>query len=235
MSAKEGAEMVVVPTTEELCTFCWAIREESRNLYRTVVSERVQGTYLLHTTRNFVVIPEIGSFEPGYLIVAPKAHVLSFGHMPAGQETELDAVVRLVQSWVQKYFRPRCVMFEHGPISESNRGGACTDHAHLHVAPVPSHIDLRPVLGAGRVAREVRSWSEAARLQVSGNMPYLYLRHVDGTMWMCDAPVARSQEFRRELVRQLGLEEIWDWSAFPGSAHVLATIRQSELHPLTSV
>lgn len=222
----------MLPDDDALCTFCWAIRNDPRNLYRTVVDLPVRSSYLLYSSPRFVVIPEIGSFEPGYLIVAPKAHILSFGHLETTYDVELALVLRDVAEWVVANFRSNCIMFEHGPVSPSQRGGACTDHAHLHVAPVPDGIDLRQSLEAHLRVRRVPEWLPAAREQVARQMPYLFLRHTDASMWICDAPQARSQEFRRDLVLQLGLDDIWDWAAFPGSRHIVKTIQIAETSPL---
>ncbi|ETR72128.1 MAG: hypothetical protein OMM_01951 [Candidatus Magnetoglobus multicellularis str. Araruama] len=62
------------------------------------------------------------------------------------------------------------------------------------------------------------------RDQVLRNLPFLFLRHHDGNMFVCDAPNVKSQYLRRELVRQLKLGEIWDWKVYPGIKYILSII-----------
>lgn len=121
------------------CTFCAELTgEETNNLLRIVLREGCT-TRVVRETENFVVLPTIGQIVEGYLLIVSKQHYLSFGHIPAQCFREfmnLKEETRQVLSEV--YTSP--IFFEHGPISESKRGGCCVEHAHLHV--VPARIDL---------------------------------------------------------------------------------------------
>lgn len=211
----------------EICTFCAEMeRREPHNLVRDLLGADVGDSYLLEETESFVVMPGVGSLTRGYVMVVPREHVLSFGHLPLGLERELDELVASVEEWQARTYERPTILFEHGPATFTERGGSCTDHAHLHVVPVPDHVDLAPVLHRDFEVRRVEGLLPGVTGHIrAGRGPYLFLRHHDGNAYICDAPKAKSQHLRRELASQLGIGDEWDWSLFPGDEHMAATIR----------
>jgi diadenosine tetraphosphate (Ap4A) HIT family hydrolase len=189
-----------------------------------MIGEEIGDTYILKETDNFVAMPSIGALMPGYLLVLPRQHLLSFGHIPATHDAELQVLLQTMERWLMATYSASVIFFEHGPTSFTKRGGSCTDHAHLHLAPVPSHVDLLSVMRGDFAVRQVQTMA-ALHDQIATGIPYLFLRHHDGTMHLCHAPDAKSQHLRRALARQLGLHSTWDWAAFPGAEHILATIQ----------
>lgn len=212
-------------TYQDVCSFCAEIeRRTEYNLFHELMGNDVAFTYLLYETSNFVVMPSIGSLMPGYLLVVPKLHVLSFGHLPSELDAELQSILATLVEWHSSTFSTKSIFFEHGSVSFTKRGGSCTDHAHLHIVPVPKSVDLVAGMYRDFSTRCVADLA-ALRAQVESDLPYLLLRHHDGSVYVADAPHAKSQHLRRDLVHQLGLGEVWDWSVFPGAEHILATIR----------
>ena len=139
----------------DLCTFCAEIEgRDEHNLLRRLLGPDVGDSYLLAQTENFVLIPGVGALMPGYLLAVPRRHVLSFGHLPERLAPEMDELLARAQGWIHRTYERGTLMFEHGPASFVERGGSCTDHAHLHVVPCPPGVDLLPGL---RRDFEVRS------------------------------------------------------------------------------
>lgn len=211
-------------TFQDICSFCAEIeRESDHNLFHKMVGKDIGYKYLLRETDHFVVMPGIGSLMPGYLLIVPKAHILSFGHSPDDHDNELEEILSDLVEWHSSQYGMKTIIFEHGPVSFTKRGGSCTDHAHMHVVPVPESIDLLGVMYRDFPAQRVNSLANL-RNQVKKDTPYLFLRHHDGSLHVCDAPNAKSQHLRRDLVRQLELGEVWDWAVYPGAEHIRATI-----------
>lgn len=222
-------------TLQDICSFCAEIEKRpDHNLFHEVIGSSIKYRYILYETDNFCVMPSLGSLMSGYLLVVPKEHVLSFGWLPPDVDDELRTLLNKVASWLKENYDSECIFFEHGSVSFTNRGGSCTDHAHLHVVPVPEVVNLVDVMRRDFQTRPITSIAEL-RDQIERDAAYLFLRHHDGSMYVCDAPDAKSQHLRRDLVKQLGLDEIWDWSIFPGEEHIIATIEQSEKNPLSGV
>jgi diadenosine tetraphosphate (Ap4A) HIT family hydrolase len=209
-----------------LCTFCAEIEGgDEHNLLRRLLGPDAGSSYLLAETENFVLIPGVGSLMPGYLLAVPRRHVLSFGHLPEHLGPELDGLLGRAESWIDRTYGRGTVMFEHGPASFVERGGSCTDHAHLHVVPCPPGVDLLPGMQRNFESRDAGAVLASTSEQIrSGRGPYLYLRQPSGRSYICDAPKAKSQHLRRDLVAQCGLEGEWDWEVFPGVEHIRATI-----------
>jgi len=209
-------------TDRDVCTFCWAIEFQERNLYWGLISKKLGKSYVLKETDNFLVLPNIGSLMPGYLMIIPRQHILSFGLLAREYDQELHELLESVENW-QKLLFGSYLIFEHGPVT-CDFGASCCDHAHLHVAPVPPKTDLVSVLYRDFFPMKVTQMLEAMRSQVEKAAPYIYLRHHDGLMYICDADNAKSQHLRQDLVKQLDLGNVWDWKEFPGVEHIKATI-----------
>jgi diadenosine tetraphosphate (Ap4A) HIT family hydrolase len=211
----------------EISTFCAEIeRRDPHNLVRDLLGEDVGESYLLEETESFVVMPGVGSLVRGYVMIVPRDHVLSFGHLPPALGPELEGLLGRVEEWQARTYSLPTIVFEHGPATFTERGGSCTDHAHLHVVPVPEDVDLVPVMRRDFDVRRVDGLLPGATEHIrAGRGPYLYLRHHDGRSYLCDAPKAKAQHLRRELASQLGIGDQWDWSLFPGDDHMVATIR----------
>jgi diadenosine tetraphosphate (Ap4A) HIT family hydrolase len=211
----------------DLCTFCAEIEgRDEHNLLRRLLGPGVGTSYLLAETENFVLIPGVGSLMPGYMLAVPRRHVLSFGHLPLRHAAELDGLLERAERWIQRLHGRGTLMFEHGPASFVERGGSCTDHAHLHVVPSPPGVDLLPGMERDFDVRPGGGVLETTHAQItSGRGPYLFLRQPSGSSYVCDAPKAMSQHLRRDLVAQCGMEGEWDWEVFPGTDQIRETIR----------
>jgi len=218
----------------EICSFCAEVHcRVENNLLAELMPDIEPSEFLLAETQNFVVIPGVGSVCDGYVLIAPKDHVLSFGYLAEEVDSELAALfARLVAHLEQRYRRP-VVAFEHGAESFRNRGGSCTDHAHMHVFPAAPGLDLATAVSREFELRATTEFLPALRHQVGErHSPYLWLRATDGSMHVCDAPKALSQYVRRLLVAYLGHPEEWDWAVFPGVGYMRATIRELHDHPI---
>lgn len=182
--------------------------------------------FILRDSGDFFVIPGAGSVCDGYVIISPKAHVLSFGHLDASLDSQLQAVFGDVERKLAGHYGRAVIAFEHGAESFRNRGGSCTDHAHMHVFPADPRLSLAAAVGTDFELRPVTQFLPSVREQVrTRHRPYLWLRE-GGQMWVCDAPRALSQYVRRVITAQLGRPDEWDWLVFPGTGHMRATVAQ---------
>ncbi len=215
-----------VDPLREDCTFCAEIEgREDHNLLHELAGNDIGRSYILSESENFVVLPAVGALCPGYVLVVPREHVLSFGFLESDVDEELELLLEQAIRWHEDAYGCQTVMFEHGSSSFTERGGLCTDHAHLHLVPVTDGVDLLPGLRRDFEARPAPRLVAAARSQVqSQSGPYLYLRRVGGDAYICGAKGVSSQYLRRDLFAQCGLPHAWDWRAHPGVEHIRATI-----------
>lgn len=209
-----------------ICGFCAEIKQvPEHNLLGELFPEHDLGDFILHETENFVVIPAVGAACDGYVLISPRAHVLSFGYLDPALGGELSDLLRRLGDHLYRLFGHRVWAFEHGAESFRDRGGSCTDHAHITVFPARPGIDLaRAVDGCFEPRAVADHLPELSRQVRERRASYLWIRAADGRMWICDAPRALSQFFRRAIFRDLGRPDEWDWAVFPQKAHVRATI-----------
>jgi ATP adenylyltransferase len=140
------------------CTFCAELLgKETNNLLRVVLGEGYT-TRVVRESKNFVVLPTIGPIVEGYLLIVPKQHYLSFGHIPAQHFREFMNLKEETRQVLREVYTTP-IFFEHGPISESKRGGCSVEHAHLHA--VPANVDLLDQLQMGFRGRSINNSSFA--------------------------------------------------------------------------
>ena len=212
----------------DICSFCAEIgRRRAHNLLLELMPDLDPADFLLWETDEFVVVPGVGAVCDGYVVMSPKAHVLSFGHLHDGLDRQFDGLFHEVTGWLESRYGWPVMAFEHGAESFRNRGGSCTDHAHLHMFPADPVLDVVDVIRSDFGLRRVNRFLPAVREQVQQrHRPYLWLRGTGDDMWLCDAPKALSQYLRRVIVGQLGRPDEWDWAVFPGTDHMRRTMRR---------
>lgn len=217
-----------------ICSFCAEIScRKEHNLLVELMPEIAIDDFILYETPRFTVVPGAGAVCDGYVMIVPKEHVLSFGHLDAAHDDELAKLLSTLGSHLESMFGEPIIAFEHGAESFRNRGGSCTDHAHMHVMPISREIDLLGPLSKDFELRRATEFAPALRDQVQERRrPYLWLRTTDGLMWICDAPNALAQHIRRIIVDQLGRPGEWDWAVFNGVEHLRATVRRFNDLPL---
>ena len=204
------------------CSFCAELGgEKANNLLRVVLGEEYNSR-IVFETKNFVVLPTIGQIVEGYLLILPKRHYLSFGHIPVTNLDELTSLKEETRQTLQSIFGTP-VFFEHGPVSENSRGGCCVDHAHIHA--VPAHVCLLDELSTNFQGNQIDNMLSLAQ-QVQRRIPYLFYQGGDGQMFLFDAPSVPSQYLRKLLATQLGLKERWDWCVWHGVPELISTLRK---------
>jgi ATP adenylyltransferase len=201
------------------CTFCAAFTPDS---------DRVQWNQPLVETKNFVVVPSLGSLVEGWLLIVPKDHYISMGALPTGLRSEADSLEQRIMQLLRLRYAEPINIFEHGPSAEKHGTGCGVDHAHLHV--VPTACDLleyaRPLVPASA------QWTACApggewdlrRTAYDAGQDYLYLKPGDGRAVVATCEDFGSQVFRRALSSYLGIEDEFNWRTNPRIEIVCRTI-----------
>jgi diadenosine tetraphosphate (Ap4A) HIT family hydrolase len=198
---------------DEDCVFCNIAYAEANRLpeyNRTIIH-----------TADFFVVPSLGQFIEGYVLICPKTHFLNLGVMNSILFNRLLDVKEQIRTLLFEEYGRRTVFFEHGPASHKSRGGSCVDHAHLHALPVdlaapPSWMSEH--LKGGRID-DVSVVVEYAK---EGN-PYFYLECPNDAMYLYDASFLQCQYGRKVFARVLGILERWDWRRYPYFERMIET------------
>jgi diadenosine tetraphosphate (Ap4A) HIT family hydrolase len=164
-------------------------------------------------SENFYAKPALGHFVFGYTLIISKEHLPSFAYVPEHLFPELEAFRNNVLDKLHNLCQHPITIMEHGALNRCQRGGACIDHAHLHLMPVAA--DLYPALRERFSFGELGSISELPRFK-DAQVPYLYYQREGlrsyGVGLSQDVP---SQMLRRIACQALGTPELWDWRNRP--------------------
>jgi diadenosine tetraphosphate (Ap4A) HIT family hydrolase len=196
-------------------------------------SEYPRRSNVLYETENFFVVPSIGQIGiEGYVLICSKVHRSGLGDVPPSQHEELEKLLRLTRSVLSSVYGIEPVVFEHGPRSPCQVGGACIDHAHLHVVPAPVDLmgTLLPLLqkrlGLGRFLRIERTegFHRIREVFEGRKTSYLLCEEADRQRFVVevDFPIP-SQYLRQIIASELGSAE-WDWQRYPHDDSFARTI-----------
>jgi ATP adenylyltransferase len=91
---------------------------------------------LILETENFAVIPTFGQVVEGYILIVPKRHTVCLGNLTEREMDEYCLLHERVRNGITSAYDTSPIAFEHGIVGQTVR------HAHMHMAPPPSGVDL---------------------------------------------------------------------------------------------
>lgn len=169
--------------------------------------------HIVYETDNFYVVPGTGAFFDGYLMIVPKAHVMSFGLLDETVLTEFYRVLNDVRSILEGIYHKKVFAFE----CASGRTGAGKHktsivHAHFHLAPTDMPV-LKEVLKSGLSPVLIQKED----LHMYGENPYmLYVDQEDNWFMACDPNTYYPrQQPRQVLATYMGDYEHYNWRIYP--------------------
>src|SRR5215472_3627304 len=154
---------------------------------------------IIDESENFYAKAALGHFVFGYTLIISKEHFHSFAYLPEHLFPELHAFRDRVIDNLHNLCQDPITMMEHGAINRCHRGGACIDHAHLHLMPLAA--DLYPTLSKRFVLGELKSISELRRFKDT-QIPYLYYQREGFT----GHGVKLAQDVPSQLLRRIACQ-----------------------------
>jgi len=179
--------------------------EEKRFCTKQVYNE------ILFETKNFKVIPSLGSLVEGWLLVIPKIHYISYGEITdVTLLEELDMLLNYVCNIIKIEYG-EYIIFEHGPIEENSKVGCGVDYAHIHIVPIKLNLDL-----INSLSQETLQWANVESLHstssyTNSGRAYLYFQDNSKNCYIGTKEDIPSQFFRRIIATIIGRPQIFDW------------------------
>jgi diadenosine tetraphosphate (Ap4A) HIT family hydrolase len=163
-------------------------------------------------TANLVVTPTFGCFVPGYLLIFPRAHVLSFGQLAGPVLAEAEHLIGELAARLDTVYGLPVLGFEYGLAAAGVRR---VEHAHWHLLPsvagLAGWLDERlPGRRCGSLAGLPRGGSYIAVRTQGGHLRVYDAGH--------DAGAARAVHQRVRLRRAVAALDprvdgaCWDWA-----------------------
>ena len=200
------------------CPFCAELEGSDQSIFAEMIRERLPSR-ILYEDDHFVVMPPLGQFMEGGLLLLTRRHIRSFACLPSDLFVRLEHLLKVISRELAARYGVAPLVFEHGPAPEHSKGVCCVDHAHLNIFParvmVHPHLTQRMHLAVGNV-------SELARLRLA-EFGYIFVQENDGTRYGYDGQLAPTQLVRRIITGQLGLAQRWHWRDYPGCDELIAT------------
>jgi inosine/xanthosine triphosphate pyrophosphatase family protein/diadenosine tetraphosphate (Ap4A) HIT family hydrolase len=200
------------------CPFCAELQEDSDTIFSEMMGERLRSR-VLYQDEHFVVMPPLGEFMEGGLLLLSRKHLLSFAHLPAPLFEHLERLMQAIGRVLLRRYGVPPLFFEHSPAPEWSKGICCVDHAHMNI--FPAAVRLHPHL-AQRMHSPLPAIAGLARLQRC-EFGYLFIQENDGSRRVYDGQLVPTQLVRRIIASAIGCPERWHWRDFPGGDQLLAT------------
>lgn len=202
--------------TKKDCAYCQYLSGDTHENERTV-----------YRSKNFFVIPTLGQFITGYLLIIPYQHIMSNGELSEDYFEEFKLVLSDVE-YILKLAYPNAkniLVWENGS-GTSGKGKAKDSlvHSHVHVAPSGLTADTIKEM-AGFHFDEI----DLLDLPKFKEHSYLLMRCPDKERWLINNDP--KVYIPRQYVRQLIAEEYhipgdaWNWRTHPFSDKMHETIR----------
>lgn len=195
-----------------MCSFCSEINnvlDEDNLFYNLVTKETDMKNRIIFETQNFVVLPSIGSFVEGYLLIVTKQHYTCIGGISLEMYDELKFLINTCKTLIKEIYDKNSIMFEHGSTSCCTKVGGCVDHAHLHIVPI--NEDITPEIS--KFDTKLNLMNSIYDLEEYGknDLPYLYYQDINNHDYIVDADIIPSQFFRQVICKKLNIIDKWDW------------------------
>lgn len=206
--------------TQADCVYCRYLRGEKAENERTI-----------YRSKSFFVIPTVGQFCKGYLLIIPFKHIMSNAELSAEEIQELYEVIEDVEYLLRLTYKSDVLIWENGS-GASGKGKAKDSivHSHLHIAPTVSLTSEIIQRVSGFPFEPIRLEYLKSYKEVS----YLLLRsNNDIRLWnICDSS---KLYVPRQYVRQLLAEDYklfddendtakWNWRTHAFKALMHATV-----------
>lgn len=178
---------------------------------------------MITTRGDWLLLPTVGCFTPGYCLFMPSEHVDAVAELPQRELREVERATEDMRARVEQVFGPT-VVAEHGARG-CDLGAGCCAHAHLHLVPVPN----ASAVGAAYEATggDGLSLPALSDLHTVEGGAYVYLSPRPGEHLVWPAAGFARQFIRRVCARLHGRSAFYDWRDYPFS-----DVQQDTLHRL---
>jgi diadenosine tetraphosphate (Ap4A) HIT family hydrolase len=198
------------------CEFCDEFLGGSRNSFAARYSHDLRDRTVIETD-HVKVMPSLGHFVKGYLLLVPKPHYCTLADAPREVIRQVEGIKRKLITRLSPLYGPY-VFFEHGSRT-SLSGGCGIYHAHLHALPV----EADEVLSKLREQFDHMPIASLFELRAaSSQKSCLYCEDSKALSWLFFPAFLPSQFMRRLIADAAGISQ-WDWRQSGRENALLAT------------
>lgn len=179
-----------------------------------------QGTRIICQAGEWVLLPTVGCFTPGYCLLMPLEHLDAAADAPSAELCDVAGAAESMRALISSVFGP-VIIAEHGPRG-CELGASCCSHAHLHLIPVPDPAAVTAAYqAAGGPGRRL---DDLTGLPAAVDGPYLYLSPRPGEHLLWSSAGFARQYVRRVCAAHHGIPDRFDWRDHPFDGNQAFTI-----------
>src|SRR3989442_3251648 len=98
------------------CPFCLEFEDVESSEFRMLFPKDILSSRVIKSSPNFVALAGLGAIRPGYVLILPKEHMLSFAFLDQDAASEAEKLKEdLIQQMIPLFHN--LIVFEHGPIA----------------------------------------------------------------------------------------------------------------------
>jgi diadenosine tetraphosphate (Ap4A) HIT family hydrolase len=213
------------PRPVHQCPFCTELEGTGHSIFAEMTRDRL-ASRIVYEDEDFVLMPPLGQFIEGGLLLLTRQHLLSFAYLPPACFQRLQRLLAVIRRELTARWGVAPLIFEHGPAPDRSKGVCCVDHAHFNIFPAP--VTVHPHL-ASRISTPLNTISDLSTLR-RAEFGYLFVQENDGAMRAYDGHLVPTQLVRRIITTQLGFPQRWHWKDYPGYDELLATYQALKGH-----
>ncbi len=200
-SSEDSTQIISYQSTDE-CLLCNILRRQTTNV-----------EHILYETESFYIVPGTGAFFPGYIMIVPKEHVMSFALLSPNKLEEFFSLLNDVRSILEGIYNLKVFAFECGS-GRTGTGKHKTSivHAHFHLAPTNMPV-LKEVHKSGLHPALINKQD----LGIYSEYPYMLYVDQDDNWYISSDPNAYypRQHPRQVLANWMNCYEYYNWRVYP--------------------
>jgi diadenosine tetraphosphate (Ap4A) HIT family hydrolase len=194
-----------------MCEFCTEFSKDSGGRNSRIILDR----------DGFAVLPTVGCFVDGYVLIVPRDHAASLASLPAAARSAALDLAEEVRGQLQNVYG-QYVLSEHGALNCDDTGAACCDHCHVHLIPM-GELTSKVVEYYWKTGGQPEYCGGPAGFESYTARSYVMVSTEPGrySLWPAD-------RFERQFVRKvcaglLGKGDLFNWREHPFTAAMKRT------------
>ena len=177
---------------------------------------------VIYETDNFRVIPSVGSFIDGYILIISKNHINSLSELTVEQKDEYAKLVEKLSNMFKKVYGKTPILFEHGtPNLKSSMSANSIIHAHSHIVnfefkneeEIIKKYNFMPVKIFTKVKKE----------------NYIYFQNGDGEKYVSYQFDSVSQLMRILIANEINKENQYNWREFDFKENIVSMLAKLKI------